>query len=121
MTLSVFFNCLNQLEMMKSQLFVIDYKILNLLGNWPGNFINLRNAVIFISSFFLELFPEVYFIYENRNDVLKIFMCLHELVTVIIYIIKMSILLVKRQKIVKLVKELKKIWAESIAPRIIVI
>lgn len=118
MTLSVFLNRLKPQEMMKfskNQLFVIDFKILNFFGNWPGNFLNLRCAVIFLSSFLLELFPEVYFIYENWNDVLKLFMCLHELITVIVYVIKMSILLIKRKKIMKLVNELKEKWAESIA------
>lgn len=129
MTLSVFFNSLKLQEMMdsnrcmrelsKSQLFAIDFNILNLLGSWPGNLINLRFAAILTSSFFLELIPEVFFIYENRNDVLKIFMCLHEFVTVIIYVIKMTIMLIKRKKIMKLVNELKKIWAESIAHKII--
>lgn len=129
MTLSVFFKSLKLQEMMdsnrgmrelsKSQLFAIDFNILNLLGSWPGNLINLRFAAILISSFFLELIPEVFFIYENRNDVLKIFMCLHEFVTVIIYVIKMTIMLIKRKKIMKLVNELKKIWAESIAHKII--
>lgn len=129
MTLSVFFKILKLQEMMdsnrgmrelsKSQLFAIDFNILNLLGSWPGNLINLRFAAILTSSFFLELIPEVFFIYENRNDVLKIFMCLHEFVTVIIYVIKMTIMLIKRKKIMKLVNELKKIWAESIAHKII--
>lgn len=129
MTLSVFFKSLKLQEMMdsnrgmrelsKSQLFAIDFNILNLLGSWPGNLINLRFAAILTSSFFLELIPEVFFIYENRNDVLKIFMCLHEFVTVIIYVIKMTIMLIKRKKIMKLVNELKKIWAESIAHKII--
>lgn len=120
MTLSVFFNRLKPQEIMKiskNQLFVIDFKILNFFGNWPGNFINLRCAVIFISSFLLELFPEVYFVYENWNNVLKIFMCLHEFITVIVYVIKMSILLIKRKKIMKLVDELKEKWAESIAKK----
>lgn len=96
-----------------NELFVTDFRILNFFGFWPGNLISFRSALVFVSSFALELFPEIYFLYAFSDDIQRIFMCLHELTTVIIYLIKMSLLFTKRNKIVKLVNELRIKWSES--------
>jgi hypothetical protein len=96
-----------------NELFATDFRILNFFGFWPGNLISLRSAIIFISSFAFELFPEIYFLYEYSNDIQRIFTCLHELMTVIIYLIKMSLLFTKRNKIMSLVNELRAKWNES--------
>lgn len=97
----------------KNKLFVIDYKILNFFGNWPGNLINLRSGVLFLSGFLL-LFTEIYFFCHFIDDVQKIFTCLHEMVTVVIYITKMTILLVKRKKIKALISKITMRWNKSI-------
>lgn len=95
------------------ELFATDFKILDFFGFWPGNLITLRSAAVFISSFVLEFFPELFFIYQFSNDTQRVFMCLHEFMTVIIYLIKMSLLFTKRNKIVKLINELRLKWNES--------
>lgn len=95
------------------KLFVIDFQVLSFFGFWPENLISLKSAVLFVSSFAFEFFPEVFFIYEFSNNIQKIFMCLHEITTVIIYFFKMTLLFSKRNKIVKLVDDLRVKWNES--------
>ena len=96
----------------KNNLFAIDLKILNLIGFWPANLINFRSFFIVISSLALEIVPEFLFILKNLKDVQKVFMCLHEFVSLLVYLIKITILFFHRKKVNALIENLHDEWFE---------
>lgn len=94
----------------KNNLFEIDFKVLDFLGFNPGRMVNWRSFVIFTLSLLLEVFPEFYFIVKNSDDVQAVFMCLHEFVSLLVYVIKVFIFFFNRHSLVSLISDLKKEW-----------
>lgn len=94
----------------KNNLFEIDFKVLDFVGFNPGRMVNWRSFVIFTLSLLLEVFPECYFIVKHSHDVQAVFMCLHEFVSLLVYVIKVFIFFVSRHSLVSLISDLKKEW-----------
>lgn len=97
-------------EFKKSALFAIDEKFLSILGFWPGNVINFRSIFFVISCLSLEIIPEMCFIIKNRHDIQKVFMCLHEFITLIVLLIKIFILVHNRDQMFDLINNLRNEW-----------
>lgn len=93
-----------------NKLFVIDYKVLALVGFTPENMANFRLLIIVFLNFSLEIIPEFYFILHNINDVRAVFMCLHEFVSFLVFVLKVCIMFCNRHRMVSLVTELKNEW-----------
>ncbi|KAL7028228.1 hypothetical protein ACKWTF_005766 [Chironomus riparius] len=97
----------------KAELFAIDEKFLSMLGFWPGNVINIRSIFFVISCLSLEIIPGLCFIIKNLHDIQKVFMCLHEFISLIVLMIKIFILLLNRDEMFSLISNLKNEWKKS--------
>lgn len=97
-------------KFIKNQLFAVDIKILHFIGFWPEQMVNFRSIILFISSCLLEVFPEIFFIIKNRSNIQKVFMCLHELISFMVYVTKVMILFLTRKKITSLIHLIKLEW-----------
>jgi len=94
----------------KAELFAIDEKFLSMLGFWPRNVINFRSLFFVLSCLSLEVIPELCFIIKNLHDIQKVFMCLHEFISLIVLLIKILILVVNRHKMFNLISNLRNEW-----------
>lgn len=93
-----------------NKLFAIDYKVLALVGFTPDNMANLRLLIIVLLNLSLEVFPELYFIIHNFEDVRAVFMCLHEFVSLLVFVLKVFVMFRNRHKMVSLITELMSEW-----------
>lgn len=94
----------------QNKLLKIDYKVLALLGFTPERMVNFRSFFIFTLSLLLEVLPEFYFIVHHIDDVQKVFMCLHEFVSLLVYVLKVFVFFSHRHNLVALVGDLKQEW-----------
>ena len=94
----------------KAELFAVDEKFLSMLGFWPGNVINTRSIFFVISCLSLEIIPELCFIIKNIHDIQKVFMCLHEFISLIVLMIKIFILLLNKDEMFDLISNLRNEW-----------
>lgn len=97
-------------DFVKNQIFEIDYKVLTLIGFTPERMINLRSFFIFTLSLVLEVFPELYFIINHLDDVQAVFMCLHEFVSLLVYVLKVFVFFSNRHVLAELISDLKSYW-----------
>lgn len=94
----------------KNNLFDIDFKVLGAIGFTPEQIFNSRSLSIFLLSLLLEVLPEFYFILHHLDDVQAVFMCLHEFVSLLVYVVKVFIFFAHRHKIISLINDLKEEW-----------
>lgn len=94
----------------KNKLFDIDFKVLGLIGFTPDLIFNYRSLSIFLLSLVLEVLPEFYFILHHIDDVQAMFMCLHEFVSFLAYVVKVFVFFVNRHKMILLINDLKTEW-----------
>lgn len=95
----------------RNQLFEIDYKVLTLVGFRPDRMINLRSTSIFVLCLLLEVIPEFYFIVKHKHNVQAVFMCLHEFVSLLVFVLKTIIFFINRHKLASLVTGLTTEWS----------
>lgn len=93
-----------------NKLFVFDYKLLALVGFTPENMANSKLLIIVVLNLLLEVLPELYFIIHNSNDVQAVFMCLHEFVSFLVFVLKVFVMFRNRNKMVSLITALKSEW-----------
>lgn len=93
-----------------NKIFEIDYKVLSFIGFTPEKMINWRSFFIFSLSLVLEVLPELYFIIHHSKDVQAVFMCLHEFVSLLVYVLKVFVFFFNRQTLVELIEDLKENW-----------
>lgn len=91
-------------------LFEIDYKVLTLVGFTPNNMLNIRSLFIFSLCLLFEVFPEFYFIISHVDDVQAVFMCLHEFVSLLVFVLKVFVFFINRHNLVSLIEDLNKEW-----------
>src|SRR4051812_11940566 len=96
----------------RNRLFEIDYKILTLVGFRPDQMVNLRSLSIFVLCLMLEVLPEFYFIIRHKHDVQAVFMCLHEFVSLLVFVLKTVILFFNRHNLASLITDLKTEWSD---------
>lgn len=96
-----------------TNLFEIDGIVLGkYLGYWPdGNkLLNLKSIGIFILCISLEVIPGLGFIVHNINDIARVFMCLHEFVSFLVFVSKIFVYFMNRHNLKDLIDELKSEW-----------
>lgn len=98
-------------EFKANKLLDTDLKILTFLGFNPEGMINIRSFLIFSLSLVLEIFPEFNFIVKHSDDVQAVFMCLHEFVSLLVFVVKVIVFFLNRNKIVSLISELREEWS----------
>lgn len=80
------------------------------MGFRPNRMVNLRSFSIFALCLLLEVFPELYFIIEQFHDVQAVFMCLHEFVSLLVFVLKMFIFFFNRHRLDSLITDLRNEW-----------
>lgn len=95
----------------RNQIFEIDYKVLTLVGFRPDKMVNLRSMSIFILCLLLEVLPEFYFIVKHKHDVQAVFMCLHEFVSLLVFVLKTFVFFFNRHNLAKLITGLTTEWS----------
>lgn len=94
----------------KNKLLDIDFTVLGAIGFTPEQIFNSRSLSIFLLSLLLEVLPEFYFILHHIDDVQSVFMCLHEFLSLLVYVVKVFIFYANRHKIISLIYDLKEEW-----------
>lgn len=100
-------------NMSVTNLFEIDGIVLGKhLGYWPdGNqLLNLKSIVIFVLCICLEVIPGLGFIIHNINDIARVFMCLHEFVSFLVFVSKIYVYFMNRHNLKELIDQLKSEW-----------
>lgn len=95
----------------RNNLFGIDYKLLGLMGFQPDRLVNFKSFFIFALSLLLEVLPEFYFIFAHSDDVQAVFMCLHEFVSLLVYVLKVFVFFFNRHNLCALINDLKLEWS----------
>lgn len=103
-------------EFTKNKIFVIDYKVLSFIGFTPEKMVNFRSFFIIFLSLVLEVFPELYFIINHSDDVQAVFMCLHEFVSLLVYVMKVFVFFFNRHTLTELISDLKRDWEKCEFP-----
>ena len=96
-----------------TNLFDIDGIVLGKhLGYWPdGNkLLNLKSVAIFVLCICLEVIPGLGFIIHNINDIARVFMCLHEFVSFVVFVLKIFVYFMNRFNLKDLIDQLKSEW-----------
>jgi hypothetical protein len=75
--------------------------------------INWKSFVIIFLNLFFEIVPEYYFFYHHRSSIAKVFACLHEVVSLTIYLIKAIMIFLSRKNFNLLIEGLKEEWIKS--------
>lgn len=95
----------------RNHLFVVDFMVLGkFLKFWPDRIINLKAFAIFALSIVMEVLPEFSFIIKNLNNVQALFMCLHEFISLLVYVLKVLVFFYNRKIIFRLIEDLREEW-----------